>query len=492
MTVSIVGAGLGGLATSCLLASKGHLVTVYEKNENHGGKMGQINHYGFRFDTGPSLLTMPEILDEIFQQCNSKLSDYLKLIPLDPLCRYHFQDGTTLDSYHDIQKSLHAVRAIAPEDEKAYTNFLKYSSGLYNKIAPSFLYNPLQNLKDLSGINLTDVLRIDAFRTVSDRIDKSFQSPYLRQIFKRFTTYNGSTPFKAPATLNVIPHLEFNRGGYYVDGGMYQIAGALAELAKSKGVNFEYNSPVSEITVSKGRVTGIVINEKHIESDLVVANSDARETYLNLIKAENLNPTRRKKIANLEPSSSGFIMLLGIDKRYEQLQHHNVFFSRDYQKEFEKIFDDLIMPADPTLYIANTSATNPGHAMPNGSNLFVLINAPYLSSKFNWVEHSDLYGRFVIKELEKRGLQGLQKSILHQQIINPNDFYENHRSFKGSIYGTSSNQKLSAFMRPKNKSPWFKNLYLTGGSTHPGGGIPLVMLSAMHVDTLIERDFKTN
>ncbi|MEX0771528.1 MAG: phytoene desaturase family protein [Balneolales bacterium] len=490
MNISIIGAGLGGLATSCLLAGKGYEITVFEKNDGPGGKMDQVINDGFRFDTGPSLLTMPEVLDEIFQKCGSRLSDYIKLIPLDPLCRYNFSDGAVFDSYHNQEKSLEAVRTIAPEDHQAYVDFLNYSSRLYDKTASSFLNNPLQRLSDLSGINLTDALRIDALKTVSDRIDQSFQSPYMRQFFKRFTTYNGSSPFKAPATLNVIPHIELNQGGFYVDGGMYKIAGALLELAQSRGVRFRFNAPVSEIKALKGKITGIVSEGEFIGSDLVVANSDASETYLNLINAESLKHSHRNKIEKLEPSCSGFVMLLGSDQKYSQLKHHNIFFSKDYQKEFTDIFDNLMMPADPTIYIANTSSTNPDHAMPGGSNLFVLINAPYLGHKINWSEHSEVYGRFIIKELEKRGLPGLQKSIRFQQIINPQDFYKRYRSNKGSIYGTSSNKKLSAFMRPGNKSPWFKNLYLTGGSTHPGGGIPLVMLSALHVNTLIERDKK--
>ncbi|MEX1120952.1 MAG: phytoene desaturase family protein [Balneolales bacterium] len=490
MKISVIGAGLGGLATSCLLARNGHHVTLFEKNDTPGGKMSQVTSNGFRFDTGPSLLTMPEILDEIFHQCGSRLSEHIKLMPLDPLCRYNYEDGTVFDSYFDRQKSIEAVRSIAPEDEQAYTDFLSYASGLFEKTASSFLYNPLQRLSDLRNIKLSDALQIDAFKTVSDRIDVSFRSQYMRQFFKRFTTYNGSSPYKAPATLNVIPHIELNKGGYYVDGGMYRIAEALEELAVSLGVRFLYKTSVSNIKVSKGSVTGIISNGLFVKSDLVVSNSDASDTYLNLIEAGNLNPKHRNKMAGIEPSSSGFVMLLGIDKLYTQLKHHNIFFSKDYHREFTDIFDRLIMPADPTIYIANTSCSNPEDAIAGGSNLFVLVNAPYISSKYNWEDQSSFYSDFVIKELENRGLHGLKKSIRYKRVINPIDFHKLYRSNKGSIYGTSSNRKLSAFARPGNKSSWFNKLYLTGGSTHPGGGVPLVLLSALHVNKLIEREHK--
>ncbi|MBN2732916.1 MAG: phytoene desaturase, partial [Balneolaceae bacterium] len=232
---------------------------------------------------------------------------------------------------------------------------------------------------------------------------------------------------------------------------------------------------------------GIQVNNQTIDADLVISNSDATETYRNLLPWRDLSIIKQKKLENVEPSCSGLVLLLGIDKTYDQLSHHNIFFSGDYKQEFDAIFNRRVMPDDPTIYIANTSAKNPDHAVPGGSNLFVLINAPYLSDKWNWNQQAKQYSHAIIDMLENRGLSGLQESIIYQNTITPVDFYKDYRANRGSIYGTSSNGKMAAFLRPKNKAREIDGLYFTGGSTHPGGGIPLVILSAFHAVELIGR-----
>lgn len=486
--INVIGAGLGGLAVSCLLAAKGHDVTVFEKNEGPGGKINQVESFGFRFDTGPSLLTMPFILEELFSRCGAELSDYLSLKSVEPICRYFYRDGTVFSCSHKKEETLNEIKRIAPEDVAAYNKFLSYSADLYDRTKDAFLFNPLYGLKDLGNVNLLDFFRIDAFKTVSERVDDYFQSLYLRKFFKRFTTYNGSSPYQAPATLNVIPHVELALGGYYIDGGIYALVEALFSLAKRLGVSFLFDTTISRIKAEDDSVQSIVDNFGNMYSaDLVISNSDAAETYMNLLEDETIPKSKKQSIQSLEPSCSGFVLLLGIDKSYEKLSHHNIFFSEDYEREFRQIFNEKVMPEDPTIYIADTSHSNPAHAPDDGSNLFVLVNAPYLSDRYDWGEHRSDYASHVISELELRGLDRLGDSIMYQESITPADFYEKYRSNKGSIYGTSSNNRMAAFLRPRNKSREIDGLYLTGGSTHPGGGIPLVILSAFHALDLIER-----
>ncbi|MFH5832447.1 phytoene desaturase family protein [Halalkalibaculum sp. DA384] len=488
MNIAVIGAGIGGLAAASLLAKDNHSVTVYEKNETVGGKMNEIRAGGFRFDTGPSLLTLPELLERLFSDCGERMEEYLQLEPLNPLCRYFFRDGTTFDNFEDQKRSLAEIARIAPEDEEAYTEFLGYAKQLFQKTSSSFLFNPLFDISDLSEVNLADLARIDAVSTVSARVDKYFQSDYLRRFFKRFATYNGSSPFQAPATLNVIPHVEINRGGYYVKDGIYRIAEALAALAKKNGARFIMDTEVTAINTERGRVRGIELYDGTKEQfDIVLSNSDASETYLHLLPDRSGSSLKKKIIANTEPSCSGFVLLLGLDRSYNQLRHHNVFFSDSYEKEFEAIFKDRVPAKDPTIYIANTSYSDPGHAIAGGSNLFVLVNAPYLSERYDWSSGRAAYARHIKQVLESRGLTGLGASIRYEKIITPQDFYQKYRSNKGSIYGTSSNSRMAAFMRPANKARNVEGLYLTGGSTHPGGGIPLVILSAMHACELINR-----
>tara|TARA_R110000868_G_scaffold304437_17_gene565328 strand:- start:62453 stop:64009 length:1557 start_codon:yes stop_codon:yes gene_type:complete len=485
--ISVIGAGIGGLASACLLATKGHQVMVFEKNSRVGGKMNIVEEEGFRFDTGPSLLTMPHLLEKLFSECGENLSDHLNLLPLSPICRYNYQDGTVFNCFEDRFNTQQEINEIAPEDSESYSKFLDYAEAIYNKTAEAFIYNPLYDFSDLKNLDLFSFFGIDAFSKVNERVDSYFKSEYLRKFFKRFTTYNGSSPYLAPATLNVIPHVELNQGGFYVDGGMYKIAETLFWLAGNLGVEFTFNAEVSMIEESKNRVKAIKVENTIFESDLIIANSDATETMLNLLPEHSILEKKKTKVRAIEPSCSGFVLLLGLDKKYNELVHHNIFFSDDYEHEFEQIFTEKVMPDDPTIYIANTSFSNPSHAPKDGSNLFILVNSPYLSENYDWNTKEENYTTKVIAKLERRGLKDLSKHIQFKDTITPKGFYEKYLSNKGSIYGTSSNKRYAAFVRPRNKSREVKGLYFVGGSTHPGGGIPLVIQSAFNAVELIER-----
>jgi len=479
--ITVVGAGLGGLTSAAMLASKGHRVTVFDKNSMPGGKMQEVKASGYRFDTGPSLLTMPFLLENVFKECGESLDDYLQLSEVDPICRYFYKDGTIFDNYSDRDKTLQEIKRFAPEDTEGYESFLKRSAEIYNKTADAFLFNPLYKLRDFKSLNFRDLLDIDALSTVSKKVDEYVSSPYLRSFFKRFTTYNGSSPYQAPATLNVIPHVELNLGGFYVHGGMYSIAQSLFSLAKKVGVEFHFSTEIESIQTENSTVISCKTTEgERIPCDLLFSNADASETILSLLPDNALSRGTRKRQKKIEPSCSGFVILLGCNREWNQLNHHNIFFSGDYQKEFKDIFNRKILPTDPTIYIANTSFTDKNHAPEGSSNLFILVNAPYLSNNQNWANWTETYRDKIIEELEARGLRGLRNSVEYISIFTPEDFYRKYRSNKGSIYGTSSNSTFSAFVRPRNKLRSLDNLYMVGGSTHPGGGIPLVIQSAFN------------
>ncbi|SMO39893.1 phytoene desaturase family protein [Fodinibius sediminis] len=489
MKVIVIGAGLGGLATSCLLAYAGHQVTVLEKNDQPGGKINEIQASGYRFDTGPSLLTMPFVLESLFERCGADLEDYLAIKPLSPICRYFYKNGNRFDCYQDACLNTAQIQTFAPEDLSAYRRFMEYSRKLYHRTKEAFLFNPLYGFSDIKSLKFSDFLKIDAFKTVDQRVDRYFESPELRKFFKRFATYNGSSPYQAPATLNVIPHVELSLGGYYIPGGIYRLIKALVSLAGTLGVTLTTGKEIRRIVTEHGRAVGVERRDGQLHpADIVVSNADAHETYLNILDSSDLPLGKKKKLTSLEPSCSGFVLLLGINKTYPQLVHHNIFFSENYEREFEQIFKQQQMPEDPTIYVANTSHSDPGHAPQNGSNLFVLVNAPYLNRKTPWeAAQAEQYSNLVIRELERRGLEKLKDHICYSKTITPSDFYRKYRSNKGSIYGTSSNSRFSAFLRPRNKSRSVEGLYLVGGSTHPGGGIPLVVLSAFHAAELIGR-----
>lgn len=488
LNISIIGAGIGGLSAACLLASKGHKVSIFEKNNSFGGKMNLVEAEGYRFDTGPSLFTMPETLEALFTQCGTSLAEQLTLLSLSTNCRYTFADGTRFDNHHSLEATLEEIKRIAPKDLEAYKEFLSYSENLFHKTEHAFIRNPLFDMSDFKNLDLLSFFKIDAFTTVSKRVDSYFKSPYLRQFFKRFTTYNGSSPFLAPATLNVIPHIELNQGGYYVKGGLFKIVEALYNLVLSLGVEIHFDSEIKQIHTESKRVSSIeLISGEKVSTSLIVANSDATETITRMFDESSISHRKQQKAKAVEPSCSGFVLLLGINKKYEQLLHHNIFFSKNYEREFEDLFVRKVMPEDPTIYIANTSFTDKEHAPEGSSNLFVLVNAPYLSDSFDWKDEASKYTDRIISILEEKGLTELSSSIQFQEIITPQDFYTSYRSNKGSIYGTSSNSKFSAFVRPHNKSKMIDGLYFVGGSSHPGGGIPLVIQSAFNAVQLIER-----
>jgi phytoene desaturase len=487
-SIAVIGAGIGGLATASLLGSLGHKVTLYEKNATPGGKMQEYSSGGYRFDTGPSLLTMPHILRELFARCGEDFDREISLLKPEPLCRYIYPDGSVFDNFQDINRTLNEIEKIAPVDHASFSDFMEYSEKLFERTNSAFLLNPLYDIRDLKHLNLVDFFRIDAFTTVAKRVDSYFNSEYLKKFFKRFTTYNGSSPFQAPATLNVIPHVEITGGGFYVKGGIYRITESLEQLALNKGVSIKYNTSINKILIENKSVKGVYTDHgEEKRHDLVVSNSDAFETIKKLIGPGNLSKSRIKKQEKIEPSCSGFVLLLATNKKWDILRHHNVFFSENYKNEFRQIFRHKILPDDPTIYIANTSYTNPCDAPVDGSNLFILVNAPYLTDQQNWKALENEYPSTIINKLEEAGLDELSSSIRETKVLTPRFFYDRYRSNRGSIYGTSSNSLLSAFIRPRNKIGGLKGLYMTGGSTHPGGGIPLVILSAFHAVELIQR-----
>lgn len=484
----VIGAGIGGLASAALLASDSTEVTLFESNSTPGGKMQELKRNGFRFDTGPSLFTMPFILERLFSECGESVEEHLTFHEMEPICRYFWQDRTVFDNYADRSKNADELREFAPDDAASYGSFLDRAEEIYNKTAGAFIFNPLYDVSDLRNLKFRDFLGIDAFSTVSDSVDKQIESPHLRQFFKRFTTYNGSSPYLAPATLNVIPHVELNQGGYYVDGGLYRIAEALYELALRQGVKFRFNTKVKRILMEGRMASGIITEEgETVHSDLIFSNADANDTLLKLMPESSVSSSRRKRQKKIEPSCSGFVVMIGAKKRWDTLKHHNIFFSSDYRKEFDDIFVRKVMPEDPTIYVANTSFTNPEHAPEGSSNLFVLVNAPYLDDHQNWENDAREYTAFIINELERRGLTGLADSAEFAEVITPKHFYEKYGSNRGSIYGTSSNNRFAAFLRPRNAMREASNIFLTGGSTHPGGGIPLVIQSAFNAMELKRR-----
>ncbi len=487
--VIVIGAGLGGLSAAIRLAAQGARVSVLERNATPGGKVNLHCAAGYTFDTGASLLTMRHVVEELFESIGRRIEDYLEIVPLEPICRYTWPDGATLDTYTDLEKTEREIHKLAPEDVAGFRKFLNNARRKYEVANRTFLAHSLNDLpKLLRPRYARDLAVISSWRNLDAHVHQYFRSPRLQQLFNRYATYNGSSPYAAPATFALIPYVEFGLGAWYVRGGMYNLPRALARLCEELGVEIRTGAEVEKILIERKRACGVTLKDGAVtRCDAVIANSDAVETYRTLVDESARRIYTNKKLARIEPSCSGFVMLLGLTRRYDQLAHHNIFFSSNYPAEFRAIFDDLRPADDPTIYVCASSRTDASQAPAGHENLFVLVNAPSTSERTCWAKEANNYRYLIIGKLEAYGLENLRASIDYEKIITPDDFEKTYRANRGSIYGVSSNKLTSAFLRPPNKARDIAGLYFAGGATHPGGGIPLVLLSGKMAADLVMR-----
>jgi phytoene desaturase len=486
--IGVIGGGIGGLTGAICLAKAGYLVTLHEKNKSLGGKMNTLRLGKYRFDTGPTLITMPQVPEEIFNRCGTRMSDHLKLVAIDPLCRYFFSDGI-LDAHADFCAMRQAVRKFNPDEVGGLERFFNYTQRIYRRAAEIFLNTPIHELSKVMRLKYWPsffmLYQIDPFRTMHQAVSTYFKDARLIQLFDRYATYNGSNPFQAPATLNIIPYVEYKQGGYYVQGGLYRLVQVLERLAQDLGVEIRTRSYVQKIHHCNGRVISVETEQQVDPVDAVLCNMDAVETYNRLIRGF---PGVTNKLNAMEPSLSGVVFYWGIRIQSEQLAHHNILFSDDYYREFQQISRQEI-PDDPTIYISISSKTDPRNAPEGCENWFVFINTPFHSHQ-KWESIISVLRKTVFNKLKKIGIH-IESHIETEQIRSPEDFYQLFYSNRGSIYGLSSNNPGSAFRRPANRSHNLKALYFAGGSVHPGGGVPLCIRSGrIAADLMIERDLR--
>jgi phytoene desaturase len=475
----IVGAGIAGIATAIRLAVKGYAVQVFEANSYPGGKLSEIELNGYRFDAGPSLLTMPQYIDELFTLAGKNPADYFQYQKLDTVCKYFYEDGTHINAYADTQKFAQEINRATGEPAENIIKYLANSADIYNITNHVFLERSLHRLKTfLRWDTVRSVFKmpqIDAFRTMHKANETYFKDKRVMQFFDRYATYNGSDPYEAPATLNVIPHLEHHFGAYFPEGGMYSITQSLVKLAEELGVKFRYNIRVDEIVVINKITKGIRVKGENIVGDIVVSNMDIWFTYKNLLqKHPQLHP---QKTLNQQRSSSALIFYWGIIKTFPELDLHNIFFSADYQAEFNHIWQEQDIYHDPTVYINISSKLKADDAPKGCENWFVMINVPANNGQ-DWDRLISDARQNILQKLSRILGTDIGKLIECESILDPRDIESKTSSYKGSIYGTSSNSQFAAFLRHANSSSKINGLYFCGGSVHPGGGIPLCLLSA--------------
>lgn len=483
--VIVIGAGVGGLATAIRLSLKGYSVEVFESNSYVGGKLSQINSNGFRFDAGPSLFTVPELVDELFELANLNPRKYFNYYQLEESCRYFYPDGTFLRGFSDIDKFAEESAlqtGVSPVDVK---NHLKKSAYIYDATAFLFLEHSLHKLKTYCSFKvLKSFLKLPflgLFSSMHSKNAKVLKNKKMTQLFDRYATYNGSNPYVAPSILNIIPHLEFNKGAFFPKKGMYSISTSLFELAQSLGVEFRLNTKVTKILVDNKKATGVEIDKEKVMSDYVVSNLDVYFVYNTLLKTHK----KPLKILKQERSTSALIFYWGLNKSFENLDLHNIFFSDKYKAEFDALRDGKNIYHDPTVYVNITSKKNKSDAPEGCENWFVMVNVPANTGQ-DWDSLISKTRTNILQKLSKELQTNIESHILTEEILEPRTIESKTASFQGALYGTASNNKSAAFFRHSNFSKDISGLYFCGGSVHPGGGIPLALSSAKIVDSFFQ------
>jgi phytoene desaturase len=480
----VIGSGIAGLASAIRLARKGYAVTVYEANSYPGGKLAELELNGYRFDTGPSLFTLPEQVDELFRLCGKEPSLFFEYIKLDVACHYFWEDGTFLRAYAEPERFAAEVEKKLQEPANIVLQALADAAYLYKHLSPLFMERSLHRLNTWTNPTaLKSYFRmgkLGIFGTMHGKNASRFKNPKLVQLFDRYATYNGSNPYQTPATLNIIPHLEFNIGAYFPKKGMHAITLSLYQLAQDMGVGFHFSSKVDEILVENNKARGIVVNGKKILADIVVNNMDMVNAYKSILKKQ----PAPQKLLNQPKSSSALIFYWGINKNFPELDLHNILFSEDYKKEFDYIFNKQQIYEDPTVYLNITSVHKPDDAPEGGMNWFTMINVPNNQGQ-DWDAMIAEARKNIISKINRVLKTDIEPLIEVEAVLEPRSIESKTSSANGALYGNSSNNRYAAFLRHANFSSTIDNLYFCGGSVHPGGGIPLCLLSAKIMTDMI-------
>lgn len=477
--VLIIGAGLGGLSAAITLVQKGYEVEIFEKNGQIGGKLNVLKAEGFTFDLGPSILTLPHLFERLFEPSGRKMADYIPIRPLRPHWRNFFEDGKVVDLYPEPDKMAVEAEKVGEPPENV-RRFLKYSEELYDIVNEGYFEQGLDTAGDFARhYGLWKFPKFDLFRSMHGSVCRHLKTKHMRDIFDYFIKYVGSSAYRAPAFMNCMPTIQFRHDLWYVDGGLYGIAEGLGKLLDELGVKVNLNAEVTEIRKSGNQVSGITVNGAFHKADIVVSNMEVIPAYQKLLGED---AQFMKSLKHLEPSCSGLVLELGLNRQYPHLAHHNFFFSNDQRTHFKAVFDEKKLPEDPTIYLVAASRTDPSVAPQGGECLKILPHIPHITPD-RPLQQED-YMRFkerVLVKLERMGLENLRQHVVYEHCWTPVDIQQQYYSNQGSIYGVAANRfRNLAFKAPKQSSK-YENLFFTGGSVNPGGGMPMVVLCGQNV-----------
>lgn len=483
--VGVVGSGLGGLAAACTLAARGYRVTLFEKNSWLGGKAAVLEEQGFRFDMGPTILTVPRVLRRIFAEAGQDLEQELDLVRLDPQWRCFFEDRSVLDLVEDVDDMTTSLQDYASErDATGYRKFVELSRQLHEISDRFYFWKSVEDIKDtldlkgtFNASTLRDVMRIRMGQTVAGIIRRKVRDSRVAQMLDHFTQYVGSSPYQSPAVLCSIAHMQLDGGIWYPRGGIGAVPASLAQLASTLGVDIRTHCGVRRILTADGAVTGVETDQgEQIVLSAVVSNMDSVRTYRELLggKAARRFQSRR----SYAPACSGVVLYLGLNRAYDHLLHHNFVFSENPKEEFDWIYRRGEPAPDPSCYLAAPARTDPEVAPAGGEALYVLVHAPYLRSGHDWIRRFPKYRRTILDKLARcAGLEDLEQRIVVERALTPQDIHDRYNVLDGAIYGLASHGRFTGAFKPGNRSREVRGLYLAGGAAHPGPGMPMVLMS---------------
>ena len=486
--IIVIGSGFGGLATAIRLQARGFKVTILEKNAKVGGHAYQLKKKGYTFDMGPSLITAPDIIRNIFYSADKKMEDYLDLIYLDPFYRIYFHDGSKIDYGPDANKMKMQMSQFNLQDAANYDKFMSYIYKIYKVVIEDGMGSkPFMSIKSLFKFT-PKMITLNAINTGYNVVKKYFTDERNRFIFSFHPLFIGGNPFRSPAVYLMIPYLEKTGGVWFTKGGMYSLVKALKKLFLDIGGIIKTKSEVTEIKIENGYASGVFVGEDFYEADAVVSNAHFAHTYSDLIAENQRKKWTNKKVQTMHYSMSCFLMYIGSKKQYPKLLHHTLILSERYKELVTDIFDRKILPDDFSMYLHAPTRTDPEMAPEGGESMYVLIPTPNLAANINWKEMKKRYADKILAFLEHDfGLKDLRKNIEVLELFTPDDFASQRNNYLGSAWGVEPRLTQTATFRPHNRSEDIKNLYLVGASTHPGAGVPGVMLTAeATVNTMLE------
>lgn len=499
--VVVIGSGLGGLAAACTLAARGYAVTVVEKNAWVGGKAAVLEDRGYRFDMGPTILTLPSVLRRIFSEAGKQLEDYLDMVRLDPQWRCFFEDGSHFDLVESLPEMQQRLREFTGSDRTGhgYERFMTISKQLDAVSQKFFFWKSVGGIADTMDLKqsfslgvLRDVLSLRFGRTVAGMVRSHIPDSRIAQMMDHFTQYVGSSPEASPAVLCGIAHMQTNEGIWYPMGGTRAVPEALQRLGSELGVKYITGRQVRSIRVQSDRVAGVELEGGEVLSaGIVVSNSDCVRTceeLLPTVQAKRLLAKRR-----YEAACSGVVLYLGLKKRYEHILHHNFVFSRDPHAEFQQIYEQGEPAEDPTCYVCAPSLSGDHVAPQGGEALYVLVHTPYLRPHHDWNRMLPNYRNVIIQKLKRvAGMEDIEERIEVEHSLTPEGIHNRYHVLNGAIYGLASHGRFLGAFKPANRVAEVPGLYLAGGSAHPGPGMPMVMMSGWIAGDTVDQDCRSS